>query len=183
MREHFHEYRKPLFILLGIILLVGVSSFLFINRNELFSKLKNDLAAIDPPEGLSYTDLDGNIVHLSSYSGKPLVINSWATWLPFSQTEIPLLIKMHSEYKDEITVLAINRMEHTSTIRAYLGTFGIPEEIPFLVDPGDTFYKAIGGYAMPETMFYDKRGVLVSHVRGVITEDELRRTIEELIAK
>ena len=73
-------------------------------------------------------------------------------------------------------------MEDRAVIRGYLATYGIDTaKILFLVDPGDTFYKGVGGYAMPETVFYARDGAIMTHTRGVLVEAELVRSAEALL--
>lgn len=169
-------------ILFVVVIVLGFLTYSFISPNGLFSGLPNDLKALQSESSAPYTDLDGNAVDLSVYKGKPLIINSWASWIPFSQTELPLLAQLKGVYGDQITVIAINRMENLGIIKAFMSTFAIPNSIVFLADPTDNFYKVIQGYAMPETMFYDVEGNSIAHVRGVLSETEAKMYIEAMIA-
>lgn len=178
---YIQQYWKVICILLGILSVCGFLTYSFISPHGIFSGLSNDLKGIETREGFSYTDLNGNIVDLEAFKGKPLIINSWATWIPFSSTELPLLIRAQNDHKNELNILAINRMEQIGVIQSFLGTFAIPNDIVFLSDPTDNFYKAVGGYAMPETVFYNSEGVLIAHKRGVLTEAELNEYITSVL--
>lgn len=163
-------------IVLAIVLVgCAIATFLIVSPSSPFAGLQNDLKAIEPSIEASYTDLDGNPVLLSTFKGKSLIINSWATWMPFSKDELLLLSEIKRRNGDEVQVLAINRMEDKEYIKSYLSAFSIETNIIFLVDPTDNFFKAIGGYAMPETVFYDRDGVMQAHKRGVLTKDELEQ--------
>lgn len=181
MVTEFRKHKKTLIVLFGVIVILGFVTYSFISPYGLFSGLQNDLKEIEPSIEFSYTDLNGNKINLSEFKGKPLIINSWATWMPFSQTELPLLVKIHEQYQNEVTILAINRKEQVGTVRAFLSTFSIPESIVFLLDPSDNFYKTVDGYAMPESLFYNADGVLVGHTRGVLTEEELQGYIATML--
>ena len=184
MRAYLKIYRKAILILLGVLAVLGFLTYSFISPYGMFSDLQNDLKTIEPEEGAEYTDLDGNPVDLATFKGKPLIVNAWATWIPFSQTELPLLIQAKETYGDEITILAINRMEETIRIRSFLSTFAISENtILFLTDPTDYFYRVTGGYAMPERIFYRPDGTIEMHKRGVLTKEELSATIDTLLAR
>ena len=169
-------------VLGGGVLISAAILFAFRSPLSPYSGLHNDLKTIEPPVELSYTDLDGNPVKFSDFRGEPLIINSWATWMPFSKEELQALMKLKESKGDQLTVLAINRMEDRAVIRGYLATYGIDTaKILFLVDPGDTFYKGVGGYAMPETVFYARDGAIMTHTRGVLVEAELVRSAEALL--
>lgn len=176
------QQKVGLGVLCGVVLLSGALLFTFLSPLSPYSGLHNDLKTVEPPAEQSYTDLDGNPIKFSDFAGEPLVINSWATWMPFSKDELLALIALKESKGDALTILAINRMEDKAVIRAYLATFGIDaSKIIFLVDPADTFYKGVGGYAMPETVFYAKDGVITTHTRGVITPDVLIQSADALL--
>lgn len=173
-------HKKTIVILMGILLLLGLLTYSFVSPRGFFSGLSNDLKKIEQEGEFKYSDLEGNEVSLVDYKGKPLIINSWATWIPFSQAELKLLDSTKVSNDSEITIIAINRMEDKATIKAYLDFIGKPQGIIFLSDATDNFYKAIEGYATPETIFYDRDGVIVGRKHGVLTEEELKNYIERL---
>ncbi len=176
------QQKVGLGVLCGVLLLFGAVLFVFRSPLSPFSGLHNDLKTVEPSLEHSYTDLDGNPVKFSDFAGEPLIINSWATWMPFSKDELLALSTLKESKGDVLTILAINRMEDKAVIRAYLATFGIDStKIIFLVDPADTFYKGVGGYAMPETVFYAKDGVITTHTRGVLAPEELIQSAEALL--
>lgn len=135
-----------------------------------------------PEEVASYTDLEGNPISLTDYEGKILVINSWASWCPFCTNELPDFGSLATEYKDkDVVVLAINREESKEQAERFLRTVNSGGDIIYVLDPSDYFYNSIGGFAMPETIFYDKAGNSVFHKRGYMRQSEMRQHIEEII--
>jgi thiol-disulfide isomerase/thioredoxin len=180
---HVTPSLKTIGVLMVVLALVGFLTYSYIAPGGMFADLQNDLKAIDPGDESAYTDLDGNHFDLGEFKGKPLVVNAWATWMPFSQSELSLLSNVQEEYAGDLTVLAINRMEDTPVIRAYLALYGLVNmPVRIVRDPTDNFYKAVGGYAMPETVFYRADGTIYMHKRGVLTEDELRTALDGLVS-
>ncbi len=175
------KHIKTVLVLLSVVLLCGVGTFLIVSPYSPFTGLQNDLKEIEPPEEASYTDLDGIPVKLSTFKGKPLIINSWATWMPFSKDELNQLGELKDTYGDGIQILAINRMEDVERVKSYIEIFGLKKNIIFLIDPTDNFYKAIQGYAMPESVFYNRDGTINTHKRGVITVDEIKAATESIL--
>ena len=169
--------------LVVVLVILGVITYARVAPQGFLAPLRNDLAELQPNKSTPFTDLDGNPVTLTDFKGLPLIINSWATWMPFSASEIPLIERTVAQYDGRLAFLAINRMEDPSVIRSYLSYAGMASGPAFLLDSNDTFYRTIGGYAMPETVFYAADGTIFSHKRGVLTESELIETIEQLLSQ
>lgn len=126
-------------------------------------------------------DFEGNTVSLSDFAGKPLVINSWAAWCPFCRDELIAFASIQKELGDQIATIAIDRAESLDVARSFPEKLGITDDLVFLLDPDDSFYKAIGGFAMPETIFVDADGSIVEHKRGPMDEKEIREKIKSIL--
>jgi len=128
-------------------------------------------------------DYEGNEVRESDLRGKPAVIMVWASWCPFCAEQIAHLDAVKREFGDAIMIVAINRAE--SLAHAMQGN-ALPEKAAgtiFLLDPDDAYYRAIGGFAMPEMLFIDRDGRVVLHKRSPQSREALRRRIEDLLAR
>lgn len=144
---------------------------------------KTDLGAIQSEEHVAYKDMSGAPVDLALYEDTPIIVNAWATWSPFSATELVTLASLKREYGDVFEVIAINRKESPGTITAYLGQIGDTSGITFLQDETDHFFNTVTGFAMPESVFYNRDGKIVAHVRGTMTEAEMRAHIETMLKR
>ncbi len=134
-------------------------------------------------EGQSFTDLQGTDISLEEHEGKVRVVNSWASWTPFSAQELKDLETLAAAHANEgVVVIAINRDEPKEQAQQFLSTLGTFEHIQFILDGSDTFYDSVEGYAMPETLFYDARGNIYHHKRGNMTKEEMERLLMETIA-
>jgi thiol-disulfide isomerase/thioredoxin len=127
-------------------------------------------------------DYDGNEMKLSSYIGKPLVINSWAVWCPFCVKELSDFVLVQKEFTDEVVIIAVNRGESLAEARELSDEPGVVNELNFLLDLDDSFYRAIGGFAMPETIFVDADGRVRFHKRGPMDEEEIRQRVQQLVS-
>ncbi|MBT4153864.1 MAG: TlpA family protein disulfide reductase [Candidatus Magasanikbacteria bacterium] len=116
-------------------------------------------------------------ITLSSFD-TPLVVNAWASWCEFCKRELPDFISLTDQYPD-ITFVAINRGESAEAASDYIATIADNEALTWLRDPDDDFYKAIGGFAMPETIFVSKEGKILLHKRGFMTKDQMTDIINE----
>lgn len=136
------------------------------------------------PSVTAFTDFDGNTANLEQYLGQVLIVNSWASWSPFSGAELQLLTSVADSYESgEVIVLAINRGENILTAQQYLETIDVAASVHLIVDKDDRYYKSINGYTMPETVFYDRAGNEIAHERGALTAESVRSHIDTALSQ
>jgi thiol-disulfide isomerase/thioredoxin len=113
--------------------------------------------------------------------GMPAVVNSWASWCPYCRKELPELEALARSFDGRIQVIAINRGESSRVGKAYLAQLETSSAVTYVYDPGDAWYRAIGGYMMPETVFIREDGTVAHHHRGVLSSADMRRYTELLL--
>jgi len=160
-------------IIFGIIVigLVGVGVFL----------LQGDSLSVqnNVPDTALENHALGDEVVLADRSGL-LVINSWAVWCPFCVKEVPDFVTLQEEFP-EVEIILVNRGESKEKVGTFLSEIGVTtEQLTFLHDASDSFYRAIGGFSMPETLFV-RDGEIVFHKRGVMDLFEMRDLTNKLI--
>jgi len=128
---------------------------------------------------LEFTDYEGNTVSLGDFTGKRLVINAWAAWCPFCVAELPDFAQVQENFGDEIVFIAIDRAESLETAKRFSDKLGVTDKIVFWLDSGDNFYRAIGGFSMPETIFIDTDGTIAQHKRGPMKVPEITQRIKD----
>lgn len=130
-------------------------------------------------EKLLFTTVDGDPFTFDKYHGKVRVVNVWATWSPFSKNELRALNTVAAQNKsDDLVMIAINRMEDALRVKNYLKSLGPLNEIIFVQDLTDAYYKRIEGFSMPETIIYDRAGAIILHRRGAMSEEELEAAVQ-----
>ncbi|MAF13277.1 MAG: hypothetical protein CMI53_00080 [Parcubacteria group bacterium] len=133
----------------------------------------------DKAPAFSLQDYEGNTVSSTDFAGKSLIVNSWASWCPFCVDELPDFATIQSEFKDDIVIIAINRVESISTAKGFSDKLGVSGKLVLLLDPGDSFYQSIGGFSMPETIFVDTEGNIVEHKRGIMSLSQIRSKVNQ----
>ena len=118
-------------------------------------------------------DYSGNTISSEDFLGKPMVINSWAVWCPFCKKELADFATLQQEFSD-IVVIAVDRQGTLEKAKGFTDSIGVTDKMTFLLDSKDSFYKSIGGFAMPETIFVNSKGEIVLHKRGPMELDEMR---------
>ena len=168
---------------IAVIILLGAGGFFFWNgypKESGQGDTYEQTLSADALFGLVLSDENGNPVTLTDYKGKNTVILAWATWCPYCARELKELARVKDEYREKIEVVAVNRGEAPESVRSHLEKNIIHPGVRYLSDPNDSFYKAIGGFSMPETIFIDKKGEVRFHKRGPMNTEELRRRAQDI---
>ena len=126
----------------------------------------------------SLKDLGGKLTPVSSWRGKSLVINFWATWCAPCRREIPLLKTLAADWSGrQLQVIGI-AVDYPDKVRQFAAQFKI--DYPVLVGEQDAMDVAAGfgmsSPGFPFTVFTDRRGQVVALYLG-----ELHRPQADLI--
>ena len=172
---------RTLAIVLGIIILLGVFVLLLPIGPSVPAP---DSAVGNSTYAIPLEHPDGTQTSIGAFiqEDQVLVVNSWATWCPFCVQELPDMVELQEEYEDQIHVIAVNRRESVDQARTYLFDLGVAGGLTYLYDPSDDWYRGIGAFTMPETLFINGRGEVVVHKRGFMALEEMREHVEKTLA-
>lgn len=138
-------------------------------------------AQLEKAPNFSLQDYNGKTIRFADFTGKPLVINSWAAWCPFCRKELVDFVAAQKEFGERVVIIAIDRAETRDVAKKYTDELGVTGDMVFLLDPSDSFYQSIGGFSMPETIFVDKDGTIKIHKRGPMDVQEMHERIAQLL--
>ncbi len=128
-------------------------------------------------------DAEGNAVSLSDFSGKPVVINFWATWCGYCVREMPAFERLSAEYADEVVFMMINvtdgQQEKKEDALSFIEKNGYTFPVYYDTDLSATI--SYGAWSLPATGFITESGVFVGGQTGAMSEGTLRNYIEQLL--
>lgn len=116
---------------------------------------------------------------LPEVRGYPIVINFWASWCQPCKAEAPRLTSSATTHAGEVVFLGLDVQDFESDALRFLERYDT--NYVSVRDGGDSTYSAYGLTGLPETFFLDRRGRVISHCVGEISEEELEAGIEEAI--
>ena len=127
---------------------------------------------------LTLQTLQHKPIELSQFTGKPTVINLWASWCPPCRREMPVLLQAQHTYPDVQFVL-INQGEDAETIKKYIHEHakGLNH---VLLDPQGLTAEKTGMYGLPSTLFFNAQGKLISSHMGELTHATLNQKIKQI---
>lgn len=158
------------------VIIGGAAAYYFFNN-----RTPEGMTSFDKNYELVLGTYEGTEVHLSEYKRKLLVIHAWASWCTYCADELRTLARLKDVYGDEVQILAVNRAESQAEAQAFTDPLQLDGKIEILLDPTDSFYKDIEGYAMPETVFINDSGDILFHQRGPMKLEEVIERINTLV--
>lgn len=174
--------RKTLIVTVSLIfLLVCAGVYFFLVRPELL-KNKGDEGFVKAP-AFSLPDTSGNPVSLSDMQGKVTVVNFWASWSPYSKDELSSLIRLKKEFGDDVSIVALNRDSNPNEGKAYLASLQLNQELIYVYDRNDDYFKKVQGFAVPETLFLIGNEDIYFQKHGPMTYDEMKEQIVAILQK
>jgi peroxiredoxin len=121
------------------------------------------------PPAFELPDLHGNQVTLADYAGKIVVLDLWATWCPPCRQEIPFLVALYEEHKDEgLVVVGVGLDDGgAGVLRPFVEQNGVT--YPILVGNRDVgqAYRLQG---IPTTFILDRDGRIAARHVGFNAE-------------
>jgi len=134
------------------------------------------LASAFAAQAFTFTDSTGKKHTLEQYKGKWVLVNFWATWCPPCLEEIPDLVALHENKKNNLVVIGV-AMDYRNPKDVL--QFAEQMMISYPMVLGDyklaTQVGTVSG--LPTTYLYNPQGKQVAYNVGAITRDAIERYI------
>ena len=128
-------------------------------------------------------DAEGNAVTLSSFEGKPVVLNFWASWCRYCVEEMPDFERVYQEYRDDVNFLFVNvtdgSQETEEKAKAFVEAQGYDLPVYFDLDASAAYAYAVTG--LPTTVLIDAEGNVLGAAASRMTEENLRFYVEKML--
>jgi cytochrome c biogenesis protein CcmG/thiol:disulfide interchange protein DsbE len=161
----------PLVALAGVLALLALLAYGIVS-NQTSESIDSQLAAGKRPASphVSLPPLDGGAgVPLSSYRGKVVVLNFWASWCPPCKEEAPVLARWQPRLKARnSTIVGVDVLDVRSDAQSFIADHKL--DFPQLRDADGSNLKSFQVVGYPETIVLDRRGRIAATSRGAVNE-------------
>ncbi|MBN4075367.1 MAG: hypothetical protein COA71_03480 [SAR86 cluster bacterium] len=118
-------------------------------------------------ESATFQDLGGRPLEISSFAGRKLIVNYWATWCAPCIEEIPALSRAAEILGPEGYVFVLASDESLETISAFIAENEFSGNFIKL----NSFFATHGIQAVPSTVLYDESGQEINSWLGAYEWD------------
>ena len=129
--------------------------------------------------------IEGEKVIVKNHQNKIVLLNFFATWCPPCKAEIPSLIKLQEDYKNDFVVISVlvEEMKSDEEIQTFIKDFGINYTVTNSPENFD-LAKSLGGIKSIPTMFLiDKHGEIFQKYVGLVPSEMMEIDIKKVLEK
>jgi thiol-disulfide isomerase/thioredoxin len=122
---------------------------------------------------------NGEVLRLSEFQGKPLVLNFWATWCTPCVEEMPLLEAFFQENQSKSWQVVGLAIDQPSAVKRFLKQNPVSYPIGFAGLGGTELVRQLGnpGGGLPFTLVLNAQGGLIVQKLGKLSSQEMREWV------
>ena len=122
---------------------------------------------------------NGEVLRLSQFQGKPLVLNFWATWCTPCVEEMPLLEAFFQENQSKSWQVVGLAIDQPSAVKRFLKQNPVNYPIGFAGLGGTELVKTLGNPegGLPFTLVLNAQGGLIVQKLGKLSSQEMREWV------
>lgn len=124
---------------------------------------------------LSFDTPDGQNLPMSSFRGKTVLVNFWATWCPPCVEELPLLDYFYQENRDKNIQVVGLAVDQPSAVRTWMQSNPLHFPVGMAGLAGTELSKSLGNQTggLPFTVVFGASGKLLHRKLGKVSPEDL----------
>jgi thiol-disulfide isomerase/thioredoxin len=117
----------------------------------------------------------GAMLTMSTFRGKPLLINFWATWCPPCVEELPLLNRFYQQHQSKGWHMLALAVDNKAAVQQFLGKMPLSMPIAMAGMDGIEWGRSLGNLTggLPFTVVLSAEGAVVQRKMGQVHQADL----------
>lgn len=152
--------------------------------NEKKAAEEADKSDKEYPEAYDFTAknlLTNETFSLSDYRGKIVFLNFWGSWCPPCRMEMPGFQKIYEKYSDDVVIIGVGINDSPGSLIEFANSIGVT--YPITNDRTSEIARHYRIRNLPTTYRIDQEGKIRGVAVGALSEEQLVKAIEELLAR
>jgi peroxiredoxin len=139
------------------------------------------LANPKPATDFTLPALDGKKLTLSSFRGKVVLLNFWATWCGPCKAEIPAFVELQQQFKNDLVVVGLSVDDPADKAKAFAAEYKV--NYPMVLGLGhDEIQDAYGPiYGIPASFLISRDGKVCKRHLGIAPKSQFEKEIKALL--
>jgi peroxiredoxin len=175
------KMKKFTFLLATLLIIVFVFSGCAGNTTN--SQNTQNQQSRTPAPDFSWSDGNGNTIHLTDLKGKVVLLDFWATWCGPCKMTIPHIEAIYEKYKDKnVVVLGVNLdTGDLEKVKSFIDQYGMKYLV--ITDPKSAVAGKYMVNSIPTFFIIDKEGNIAKTIIGYDPniEDMISKEIDTLL--
>jgi cytochrome c biogenesis protein CcmG/thiol:disulfide interchange protein DsbE len=118
-------------------------------------------------------------ITLSQYTGKPLILNFWASWCADCQKETSLLVQLDHELSGRVSLIGVDESDTTTAALKYAQEHDM--KYPLTTDGSYSVADAYGiDLGIPQTLFISPSHRIVDRILGAVTQAQFSAGLHDI---
>lgn len=180
------------FLLLALVLILSTASFSGCGKSKTSSESGGSAgtSSAEAEPDVTFKDLQGKNVALSSFKGKVVLLNFWATWCEPCRVEIPWMIEFQQKYSSKgFTMLGVAMDDDGAKVvspfvtkpQFSVGGHDVAMDYPIVLGTDDIASKLGGLIGLPTSVMISRDGKIVKRYIGLADHEALDKEIQSLL--
>jgi thiol-disulfide isomerase/thioredoxin len=168
-------------ILIGAVLILLIAGFYL--RTHRRSRSSGPLASQQQlAPDFSLPKLDGGSLQLSSYRGRVVLLDFWATWCIPCREEIPHLVELQNKYRDQgLDIIGVSMDDSPDPVREFYQRFHM--NYPVVMGTAEIGERYGGVLGLPIAFVVARDGRIYKKHIGATDVSVLEHDVTELLAR
>lgn len=125
--------------------------------------------------GMAWATPDGKPLPMKKFSGKPLLLNFWATWCPPCLQELPLLDAFYQQHQAQGWQVLALAVDNPTAVQRWLRSNPLRLPVAVAASDGVALSQSLGNASggLPFSVLFAGNGHVVQQKTGALSNQEL----------